>query len=78
MVDYMEMLDTAELLIGQLRPFRQNQEALDMGLKVVAEFRWNATFNQKFREQTTDFLAKALDDLYVEIQGELNEQEEES
>jgi len=63
--DYLEALDTIEALVEVVYLDR-----LEDVRKIILEIRFNAHFNQQFREETIEQLDGLIQDLYEKSQRE--------
>jgi hypothetical protein len=61
--NYLEMVDSVESLIDEVRPDR-----LERARGTLALIRWNANFNPQFREDTKGEMQRILQELYAEAQ----------
>ena len=61
--DYIDALDTVELLTEEVRPHQ-----LETVQALLHEMRFCAVFNGKFREETSAQLQELIDNLYEESQ----------
>lgn len=66
-VEYIELLETIETYIEQVKPLRKKPNGLDNAVKIIQEMKFVGSLNHKFRQETFHELEDLSDDLYIEI-----------
>ena len=67
---FMDLLDTAEMYVNELRLIRKNQANLDAALDTLKQMRWFCSFGvqqSRARKELYKTLEELLDDIYIEL-----------
>ena len=65
--EFIDLLETMEKYINDLRPIRKKQTGLDQAISIIKEMKFVGMFNFSFRQQMYDPLEELLDEIYAEI-----------
>jgi hypothetical protein len=65
--EWINLLETLEKYINDLRPLRKNQKKLDEAMGYIKEMKFYGWYNFHFRQTTYDQVEELVDEIYAEI-----------